>query len=102
MDRFFYYLVVSLAIALVAFGVFYIAVAAYRFVRGNSPQNLSYSKSLVLARFLSGVSNLLIGATLYWHVNESTASIILVSLTMSAFVLWEWFVRTYFIDPTDS
>lgn len=98
MDSVFYYLVVIFTIVVAAFGVFYIAVAGYGFARGtDSP----HSKSVVLSRFLSGLSNLLIGVTFYWHVNESVASIILVSLTISAFVLWEWFARTYFIERTD-
>jgi hypothetical protein len=101
MGSFYYNSAVVLAIALAAFGVFYIAVAGYGFVQGGGFKSLAYSKLVVLSRFLSGLANIMIGITLYWHVNETTASTTLVLLTMSVFVLWEWFARTYFIDRTD-
>lgn len=102
MDNIFYYVAIVLTLGLVAFGIFYIAVVVYGFARGGDSATLPHFKSLMLSRFLSGIANLLIGGTLYWHVNESMTSTVLVSLTVSAFVLWEWFARTYFIEKTDS
>ena len=96
-----YYFAVIFTIGLSAFGVFCIAVAGYQLARGADLKNVPYSRPLILSRFLSGVANLLIGVTLYWHVNETMTSTILVMLAMSAFTFWEWFVRTNFIEPTD-
>lgn len=102
MDNIFYYVAIVLTLGLVVFGIVYVALAAYGFARGVDSATLPNFRSLMLSRFLSGIANILIGGTLYWHVNESMTSTVLVSLTVSAFALWEWFARTYFIEKTDS
>jgi uncharacterized membrane protein len=102
MDNLFYYIVVIGTLGLIPFGVFYIALAIYGIVRGPDAKYLPHSNLLVVSRLLSGVLNIMIGITLYYHLNESMTSIMLIGLTLIAFVEWELFTRKYFIEKYEN
>lgn len=102
MDNLFYKITVVLTLWLVVFGTIDMVRAVYQFVRGGGLPTLGNVKPIIVARFLSGAARIVIGWTLYSHVNESTRSTVMVSLSMSVFVLSEWYFRTYFAPRDDN
>jgi hypothetical protein len=95
-----YYLALFLSLGFVLFGVLYILEACYRCLRLTGKEDSARSRHVVLSRFISGVVNILIGLTFYAHLSETPLSVYLILWASATFALWEWHVRTYFINQT--